>query len=51
MEGGENIADYILSVDEIVNAIKGLGEKVNEPIVVQKILDLCLLDIMLRFLL
>ena len=34
----ENIAMYILQVDETVNAIKGLGEEVDESIIVQKVL-------------
>ena len=33
-----NIAAYFLRVDEIVNVIKGLGEKFGEPVIVQKIL-------------
>ena len=38
MKEEENIAAYFLQVDEIVNIIKGLGEKVEEPVIVQKIL-------------
>ena len=38
MKEEENIVAYFLWVDEIVNIIKGLGEKVEEPIIVQKIL-------------
>ena len=38
MKEEENIVAYFLQVDEIVNIIKGLGEKVEEPIIVQKIL-------------
>ena len=37
MREDENIAAYFLRVDEIVNIIKGLGEKVGEPVIVQKI--------------
>jgi hypothetical protein len=38
MKEDEDIATYFLRVDEIVNAIKGLGEAIKEPIIVQKIL-------------
>ena len=38
MKEEENIAAYFLQVDEIVNIIRGLGEKVEEPVIVQKIL-------------
>ena len=38
MKDEDNIATYILRVDEIVNTIIGLGEEVDESIVVQKIL-------------
>ena len=38
MKEEENIIAYFLRVDEIVNVIKGLGEKVGEPVIVQKIL-------------
>jgi len=38
MREDENIVAYFLQVDEIVNIIKGLGEKVGEPVIVQKIL-------------
>jgi hypothetical protein len=30
MKDEENVASYLLCVDEIVNAIKGLGEMVEE---------------------
>ena len=38
MKQGEDIEAYFLRVDEIVNIIRGLGEKIEEPIIVQKIL-------------
>ena len=38
MKEDENIATYVLRVDEIVNVIRGLGEEVNESIIVQKVL-------------
>ena len=38
MNDDEYIAAYFLWVDELVNAIRGLGEEVNESVVVQKIL-------------
>jgi hypothetical protein len=38
MKEDENIAAYFLRVDETVNAINGLGEEVDESIIVQKVL-------------
>jgi hypothetical protein len=38
MKEDENIAVYFLRVDEIVNAIIGLGEKIEESVIVQKVL-------------
>jgi hypothetical protein len=38
MKEDENIATYFLQVDEVVNTIKGLGEEMKEPIIVQKVL-------------
>ena len=38
MKETENIAAYILIVDEIVNSITGLGEEVKESMIVQKVL-------------
>jgi hypothetical protein len=38
MKEDENIASYFLRVDETMNAIKGLGEEVDESIIVQKVL-------------
>ena len=38
MKEEENIAAYFLRVDEIVNIIRGLGEKIEELVIVQKIL-------------
>jgi len=34
----ENIAAYFQRIDEVVNTIKGLGEEMDEQIVVQKVL-------------
>jgi hypothetical protein len=34
----ENIAAYFLRVDETMNAIIGLGEEIEESIIVQKVL-------------
>lgn len=34
----ENIAVYLLCVDEIVNTIRGLGEKVEDKMIVQKLI-------------
>jgi hypothetical protein len=30
MNEDENIADYFLCIDEVVNDIKGLGDEINE---------------------
>jgi hypothetical protein len=38
MKEDENIATYFLQVNEIVNAIMGLGEEIQESIIVQKVL-------------
>jgi len=38
MDEKEDIAAYLLRVDEAFNAIKGLGEYLNEYLVVQKLL-------------
>ena len=38
MKEDENIAAYVLRVDEMVNVIKGMGEEIKEPIIFQKVL-------------
>ena len=38
MKEEENIVAYFLQVDEIVNIIRGLGEMIEELVIVQKIL-------------
>ena len=38
MKDEENVAAYLLHVDEIVNTIKGLGEIFEEPMIVQNVL-------------
>jgi hypothetical protein len=38
MKEEENVVSYLLHVDEIVNTTRGLGEKVEEPIIIQKML-------------
>ena len=38
MKEEENIGEYILRVDEFVNAIRGLGGKLKEKEVVSKVL-------------
>jgi hypothetical protein len=43
MNEQEDIATYILRVDEVVNAIRGLGEELDESLVVQKVLRSLLL--------
>jgi uncharacterized lipoprotein YehR (DUF1307 family) len=43
MNEKEEIATYLLRVDEVVNAIRGLGEELDESLVVQKVLRSLLL--------
>jgi hypothetical protein len=38
MKEDEYIATYFLQVDEIVNIIRGLGEEVDESVIIQKVL-------------
>ena len=38
MKEEENIVAYFLRVDEIVNIIRALGERIEETVIVQKIL-------------
>ena len=38
MKNEENVVAYILHIDEIVNTIRGLGEKVEEPMIIQNVL-------------
>ena len=38
MKEEENIREYLLRVDEVVNAIRGLGGKIKEREVVRKVL-------------
>jgi hypothetical protein len=38
MKEDENIAAYFLRVEEIMNAIIGLGEEIEESIIVKKVL-------------
>ena len=38
MREEENVASYLLRVDEVVNAIKGLGVQIAKEVVVQKVL-------------
>jgi hypothetical protein len=38
MKEDENIAAYLLQVDETVNAIIGLGEEIKESVIAQKVL-------------
>jgi hypothetical protein len=38
MNEKEDIATYFLRFDEVVNAIRGLGEELNESLVVKKVL-------------
>lgn len=43
MKEDENVTPYFLRVDEVVNSLKGLGEKVDDSLVIQKILRFLLL--------
>ena len=43
MNENEDIATYLLRVDEFVNAIRGLGEELDESLVLQKVLRSLLL--------
>jgi hypothetical protein len=38
MDEKEDIATYLLKVDEVFNSIRGLGEELDESLVVQKVL-------------
>jgi hypothetical protein len=38
MKEDEDIATYFLQVDETVNSIRGIGEEVDESIIIQKVL-------------
>jgi hypothetical protein len=38
MHEGENILGFFLIVDETVNSMKGIGEKIEEAMVVQKVI-------------
>ena len=38
MKEEENIGEYLLRADEFVNAIRGLGGKLKEKVVVSKVL-------------
>jgi hypothetical protein len=38
MKEDENISTYFLQVDETINAIIGLGEEIQESVIVQKVL-------------
>ena len=38
MNEDENIATYFLRVDEVVKSIRGLGEKLEDSIIVKKVL-------------
>ena len=38
MSNDEKVEDYLLKIDETVNAIRGLGEKIDDIDVVKKVL-------------
>jgi hypothetical protein len=43
MNENEDIATYFLRVDEVVNSIRGLGEELDQSLIVQKVLRSLLL--------
>jgi hypothetical protein len=43
MNEKEDISTYLLRVDEVFNVIRGLGEEIDESLVVQKVLRSLLL--------
>jgi len=45
MHDDEDIMKYLLRVDEVVNTIRGLDEKLEEPIMVQNVLRLSVRDL------
>ena len=45
MNENEDIATYLLRVDEVVNAIRGLGEDIDESLVVQKSIEITSLEV------
>ena len=45
MNEKEDIATYLLRVDEVVNAIKGLGEELDESLVVPKSVEITSLEV------
>jgi hypothetical protein len=51
MKEEENIADYLQRVDEIVNLIRALGEKLKEKNIVQNVLRSFPIRYMQRYLL
>ena len=51
MEESEDIATYFLHIDEVVNTMRGLGETVENAIIVKKFLDLYLQDLIPKYLL
>ena len=38
MHDDEEIAKFFLIVDEVVNSIRGLDEKIKDPVVIQKVI-------------
>jgi len=38
MKDEENVVVYLLSMDEIIDTIRGVGKKVEESMIVQKVL-------------
>jgi hypothetical protein len=51
MSEDENMAGFFLRVDETINTMKGLGEKIEEAMVVHKVLRSLSQDLMQIFLL
>jgi hypothetical protein len=45
MNEKEDIVTYLLRVDEVVNSIRGLGEELDESLVVQKSVEITSLEV------
>jgi hypothetical protein len=49
MKEDENISNYFLRVDETVNEIIGLGEEIEDSVIVQKVLLSLHMNLTLRY--
>ena len=50
MEESGDIATYFLCIDEVVNTMRGLGETINNNIIVKRYLDHFLQDLIQKYL-